>query len=258
MPSQSTVVKIIDEGYGDSDVSLVHEGEGSRFVRKTYRSERMRSNLRQQILLQGHQLLVLNIDSRLRGFLLGISSDDFRDFYLPAILDRYRQDTLDVLEDVEGNKDFYAQRSGVPGIGRIEFQVLAQGNRRFVDGGCSVVDGQTLCEGKNLEQVMGVCEAQRRDAPSSELQANLPAVFAQKAFIDRVLVPFHQEFLKRLVSRATGGPNPRQFPVFHRLHPANVIPQRISENAWRFIITDLSGSLGLDYALIMKELERTR
>lgn len=245
----------LDVGYGDSDVHLLGEPAlGKRTVQKNYQPARILERMKEQVRRQAHQFLILNVDPTLKSFLRDLTLEEFQ-MVLPELLSRYKQDTLDVIEDIGKDRTPFTQQVHEDGVSSIDFEVLPQGERMIEGADASVlVDGQAFVEGRNLEQLLGIPEAHRRYTVDSDKQHNLPSVFSYAPFLNSVLVPFNQNVVRRLGARAIAGERPKAFPILHRIHPANVIPQRVEGDRWRFVVTDLSTSFALDYASVAREM----
>lgn len=104
-------------------------------------------------------------------------------------------------------------------------------------------------KGKTLEQILNVPDSEKRNQEGSdvELQDHLPRALSHQWFVDEVLVRFNQVLVRNMIAKM----GIAQFPIFHRIHPANVIPHRKNGDEWVFNITDLSCSLPVDYAIFL-------
>lgn len=259
MVFDTAVRTALDVGYGDSDVHFGAESaSGKRTVQKLYQPARILGRMQEQVAKQARQLLILHVDPSLRSFLRDLTLEEFQ-AVLPELLARYRQDTLDVIEDMSKDKTTFTQQVREDGVSSVDFEVLPQGERMIQGADASVlVDGQAFVEGRNLEQLLSIPEAHGRYTMDSDQQYNLPSVFSYAPFLDSVLVPFNQKVVRRLATRAITGDRPRAFALLHRIHPANVIPQRVEGDRWRFVVTDLSTSFALDYTSVAREVLNQR
>ncbi len=246
-------VELLDSKYGDSDVYIVESAE-VRFVRKVYQPARMLANLNRVL---NSKLPSYHIIETYLPELVRIDAKQLAMFYLEPMLRQYQSDTLAVANDVTNNPDIYTQKiKGNSGIKTIEFEIIKQGEKLYrLDkqnlNSPLVTDGQELVTGKNLEQIIGVPGIPPRNTINNAEQS-LPKAFSKQEFVDEILLVFNKRFASRFLARQ------KNFipPIFHRIHPANVIPEKVEDGHWKFRVTDISTILCLDYSMVLGEQMR--
>ena len=245
-------VRLIDGGYGDSDVYLVDRGDASS-VCKMYQPERMNGYLQLYLRhgsveeLVGYEFLKPHLKN-----LRGITTARIRQL-LPRILEQYSSDTAKIAGDIMLKPDTYRYAvENDPQLESVRFEVLPQGLMHMEQGECVSVEGQRSITDANLEQILGVTFAEARTIKGHLSEpTHYPDAFRTRTFVDAMLVKFNQDLMRAIITEQL-----RSFPIYNRIHPANVIPTQDEPKHWRFIVTDLAMTLCLDYALLLNHLDQ--
>jgi hypothetical protein len=219
-----------------------------------YRPDRMLSTFR--IYIQGEQFEKVPVGKFLQPFLprLRLITPEELTLYLGTLLKCYQKDTLIAMNEVQLHQDAftYPLEHG-SGVKAVRFQVVPQGpdlQRGETERGRFALDRQEVVPGLNLEQLTGVEEAKTRSGPSAA--RSYPTILSDKKFVADTLMAFSTNLMRRLVqNKEFIG---KAFPIFNRVHPANVIPVEAEDGVWDLKVTDLSTSICVDYAPVLYQL----
>lgn len=244
--------RLIDGGYGDSDVYLVESVEGS-YVRKVYQPERMIRHFKKNSEPERLKSAAGQFLEPYIAQLKDLTTENLTEMYLDVLLEKYTEDTLKMIDVVNNNSEIFTQETSLDDSKiKISFEVIPQGNEIEFEKGVVVASfGQELIFGKNFEQILKVQEAQKRSAQGDD--GNYPELFSNVDFVSGLLEKFSVKLVKQILQHEEliNGP----FPIFNSVHPANVIPVQRGSNEWVFKVTDLSSCLCLDYAILLSYLE---